>query len=244
MSTHLKGLNPGELGDLTIVVGDPGRVDLVGTLLEETRLVTDNRELKLVIGQYRGRTASVCSTGMGSGATEICVTELIENGARRIVRCGGCGAWREGIDVGDIILNTGMVRSSGMMSSYVPDTFPAVADPELLMTLDAHLREGGLTTHRGIGFTSEGYYIGQARRPAIPGALDNRELFDYMTARGILNCEMETAVLYVLGSLYHVPVANALVTHVTRSNDSWASDEAYRERHLASASLVLEACLG
>lgn len=244
MSIHLSGLEPGMLGQATLVVGDPGRVDLLSALLDDTRIVTDSREFRLVIGTYAGTPVSVCSTGMGVGSTEICVTELIENGAAQIIRCGGCGAWQEGIEVGDIILNNAMARTAGLMSSYVPDAYPAAADPELLVRIDTAARRHGLTTHRGIGLTSESYYIGQGRAPQISGHLDVTEVMPYYTARNVLNCEMETAVLYILGSLYGVPVANALVVHVTRSNDAWADAPRYRERHLASARAVLDAAVG
>lgn len=79
-------------------------------------------------GYYKNQKVSVCSTGIGVGSTEICVSELLENGAKQIVRCGGCGAWRDDIEPGDIILNTGMARTTGLMTTYVPDTYPAVAD--------------------------------------------------------------------------------------------------------------------
>lgn len=243
MSIHLKGLQSGQLGEATIVVGDPGRVDLVSSLFDDSQTVTDNRELKLATGTYQGHSVSVCATGMGSGATEICITELIENDAKQIVRCGGCGAWRDGIEVGDIILNSGMVRSKGMMSSYVLETFPAVADPDLLIRLKHAHERREVATHVGVGFTSEGYYAGQARMPKIEGAIDTRDLFEYMTKRWVMNCEMETAILYILGSLYGVPVANSLVTHVTRKNDHWATDEEYRAMHKMNARVALEAML-
>lgn len=242
MSIHLKNLVPGQLGEITIVVGDPGRVELIGTLLDDVQLVTDSREFQLIIGKYQNVPVSVCSTGIGTGSTEIAVTELIENGAKRIVRCGGCGAWQDDINVGDIILNSGMARTAGMMSSYVLDSYPAVADPILLSGIKKKIEEAGISTHVGIGLTSEGYYAGQFRQPAVKqNIFSHADGMKYFQDRGVMNCEMETAVLYILGSLYGIPVANSLVVHVTRRNDSWADDEAYRRRHLASAKAVLDA---
>lgn len=243
MSIHLKNLLPGMLGEATLIVGDPGRVALIGTLLENVRQITDSREFQVIGGSYRGIPVSVCSTGIGSGSTEIAVTELIENGAKRIVRCGGCGAWQDGINVGDIILNSAMARSAGLMSSYVEDSFPAVADPILLGEINTQMKQHDMVTHIGIGLTSEGYYAGQFRDPQTEtGKLFTRGGgMGYYRDRGILNCEMETAILFILGSLYRIPVANSLVVHVTRKNNFWANDEDYRRLHLASARAVLEA---
>lgn len=245
MSIHLKGLKPGDLGELTIVVGDPGRVALLGTLLEDTRLITDTREFQVLAGKYKGAPVSICSTGIGLGSTEIAITELIENDVKKIVRCGGCGAWQDNINVGDMILNSGMARNPGLLSTYVPDSYPAVADPELLTQIKESLEEDGLVTHTGVGLTSETYYAGQWRMPSIDKAPNfaSENGMKYYQDRNVLNCEMETAILYILGSLYGIPVANSLVVHVTRRNDSWADDEAYRARHLMSGEAVLKLAL-
>lgn len=245
MSIHLKSLHPGDLGDATIVVGDPGRVSLVSESWDDKKSLGANREFDLVSGVYKGHRASVCSTGIGAGSTEIAVTELIENGAKAIVRCGGCGAWQDGIAPGDIIVNYAMARSEGLMSAYVPETFPAAADPLLLTSIRSSLCDKGFVVHTGVGLTSETYYLGQGRRPGFSSDLSPDEGFmDYWTKRGILNCEMETAVLFILGSLYHVPVANSLVVHVSRTNEKWASDEDYARLHKQAAEAVLDGMLG
>lgn len=244
MSIHLKGLNMGDLGEVTIIVGDPGRVALISENWEEKRTVVDSREFVVVVGRFEGHAVSICSTGIGSGSTEIAVTELIENGAKKIIRCGGCGAWQEGIKPGDMILNNGMARSQGMLGAYVPEQFPAVADPFLLTAIHQEMIQSGMTVHTGIGLTSETYYLGQGRSSMIDTPL--KPAADFMQNwidRGILNCEMETAVLYLLGSLYQVPVANSLVVHVSRHNEKWTNDEDYRRIHRQAANAVLRAAL-
>lgn len=243
MSIHLKGLKKGDLGEVTLIVGDPGRVDLIASLWENTELIVDTREFVLKVGDFEGRRVSVCSTGIGTGSTEIAVTELIENDAKMIIRCGGCGAWREDIKPGDMILNSGMARSEGMLEAYVPNRFPAVADPLLLNRLYNQLEKTTNKVHVGLGLTSETYYHGQNRRPNIETTFQTEEIIDYWETRGILNCEMETAVLYILGSIYRIPVANSLVVHVSRHNEKWTSDEDYARLHKNAAKQVLKAAL-
>ncbi|QIK69535.1 nucleoside phosphorylase [Erysipelothrix sp. HDW6C] len=244
MSIHLKGLKSGDLGEVTLIVGDPGRVDLIASLWDNVESVVDtSREFVLKIGEFKGRRVSVCSTGIGVGSTEIAITELLENDAKMIIRCGGCGAWRDGIAPGDIILNSGMARSEGMLSAYVPMAYPAVADPLLLAKIHNSLLNTTNKVHVGIGLTSETYYHGQGRTPSIQTRFATPKLIEYWEPRGILNCEMETAVLYILGSLYNIPVANCLVVHVSRSNEKWTSDEDYQRLHKAAAERVLVAAL-
>ncbi|CAM4296266.1 nucleoside phosphorylase [Erysipelothrix aquatica] len=244
MSIHLKGLKPGDLGEVTLIVGDPGRVELISSLFTNVESVVDtSREFVLYVGEYQGRRVSVCSTGIGVGSTEIAITELLENDAQMIIRCGGCGAWREGINPGDIILNSGMARSEGLLSAYVPAVYPAVPNPLLLSQIHNELTSNHKTVHVGIGLTSETYYFGQGRTPALNTRIETPNLIEYWEPRGIINCEMETAVLYLLGSLYNIPVANCLVVHVSRTNEKWTNDEDYRRLHRESAELVLNAAL-
>jgi uridine phosphorylase len=243
MSIHLKGLQPGDLGEATIIVGDPGRVELISESWEYKELLVDSREFVVVKGKYRGRSVSICSTGIGSGSTEIAVTELIENGAKQIIRCGGCGAWQDGIQPGEIILNSAMARSQGMLSAYVPEQYPAAANPFLLAKIHEKMQGQNIKVHTGIGLTSETYYLGQGRKNSIAMLEPDSGFMTYWTERQILNCEMETAVLYLLGALYKVPVANSLVVHVSRQNEKWTNDEDYKRVHKLAAQAVLDAAL-
>ena len=64
-SEHLTHLQNGQLGEVTLIVGDPSRVDLISKDWSERHKVEDSREFVLVIGKYKGHNVSICSTGMG-----------------------------------------------------------------------------------------------------------------------------------------------------------------------------------
>lgn len=242
---HLKTINPHDLGEVTLLVGDPGRVELISEQWESTKLLLNNREFILVSGVWKGERVSICSTGIGGGSTEIAVIELIQSGAKKLVRLGGCGAWKEDILPGDIMLNHGMVRDHGMLSAYVSDVYPAVADFGLLNQIKAHTSNSGFHVHTGIGMTTQSYYLGQGRDHAIEnGPKPNTSLLDYWQERHIVNGEMETAILFILASLYQVPAANCLVVHVNRISDQWVPDETYKNYHIKAAEAVVNACLG
>lgn len=244
MSIHLKNLKKGLLGEVTLIVGDPSRVHLISSEWKNTETIVDSREFLLVAGEYKERKVSICSTGIGAGSTEIAVTELIENGVKKIIRAGGCGAWTDGINPGDIILNSAMARSQGMMSAYVPESYPASADPILLSAIHKKMKKAQINVHVGIGLTSETYYMGQGRRPEIENALSiDKNYISYWSQRGILNCEMESAILFILGNIYGIPVANSLVVHVSRKNEKWTKEEDYKKRHKEASMIVLDAAL-
>ena len=69
-SEHLAHIQKGDLGEVTLIVGDPDRVALISKDWESKRKIEDSREFVLVVGMFRGHHVSVCSTGMGVGSTE------------------------------------------------------------------------------------------------------------------------------------------------------------------------------
>ncbi|MDO1605740.1 nucleoside phosphorylase [Lactobacillus sp. YT155] len=244
-SEHLKNTNYGDLGEVTLIVGDPGRVELISEDWENKKKLEDSREFVLIKGKYKGHEVSVCSTGMGVGSTEICIIELIENGAKQIIRCGGCGAWSEDIRPGDLIINRAMARTSGLLGEYVPDVYPAVADPLLTAKIYNGAQKNGFNVYTGVGLTTETYFFGQYRQPNIKGSSlkVDEKMMNYWIDRGVINAEMESAVLFLLGSIYNIPVANCLVVHLSRSDYKWADDKDYKVIHKKSANSVLDSVL-
>lgn len=74
---HLKCKNS-ELADRIILVGDPGRVDYVASFFDENSVNfrSDNREIFIATGTYKGTPVSVVSTGMGTDNIEIVINEI------------------------------------------------------------------------------------------------------------------------------------------------------------------------
>ena len=70
---HLK---PEELADTVILVGDPGRVELVASFFESREFTRSSREFVTVTGKYRGKRITVLSTGIGTDNIDIVVNEL------------------------------------------------------------------------------------------------------------------------------------------------------------------------
>ena len=69
-------LRPEELADTVILVGDPGRVEMISSFFESKEFRRQSREFVTVTGQYRGRRLSVLSTGIGTDNIDIVVNEL------------------------------------------------------------------------------------------------------------------------------------------------------------------------
>lgn len=72
---HL-ALHPEELADNVILVGDPGRVDMIAFYFDKIEIQRQNRELWSRTGYYNGKRVTVLSTGMGTDNLDIVMNEL------------------------------------------------------------------------------------------------------------------------------------------------------------------------
>lgn len=126
---HLK---PEELADKVILVGDPGRVDMVGEFLEEKEFRHASREFVSITGKYRGSRITVLSTGIGTDNIDIVLTELdslanvdfktreVRPDHRRltILRIGTSGAIQPDIPLGSFIFSEISVGCDGLLNWY------------------------------------------------------------------------------------------------------------------------------
>ncbi len=128
---HLHML-PEQLADTVILVGDPGRVEMVASFFDERECEVSNREFNIITGRYRGKRITVLSTGIGIGNIDIAVTELdalanidfatrqIKPESRRLnlVRLGTSGALQPDIHVGDAVFARTAVGFDGLLNYY------------------------------------------------------------------------------------------------------------------------------
>ena len=126
---HLK---PEELADNVILVGDPGRVDMVAAHLDEVEFRHASREFVSVTGSYNGKRVTVLSTGIGTDNIDIVMTELDalanvdfttrevkpEHRALNILRIGTTGAIHADIPLGSFILSHISVGCDGLLNWY------------------------------------------------------------------------------------------------------------------------------
>ncbi|NLJ73478.1 MAG: nucleoside phosphorylase [Firmicutes bacterium] len=190
-----------QIPEMVFLPGDPERVDEISRYLSNVQHLGNNREYRTVSGEIDGTSVGVCSTGMGGPSTEIAVVELFEKGARRFIRIGTAGALQPHIEVGDLIIATGCIRESGTARSYVPDTYPAVANYEMVLALIQACEELKYPYHVGLGLSVDCFY---ATKPELFGdripSQISPMLSEYVKA-GALQMEMEAATVMVLAQI-------------------------------------------
>jgi len=183
-----------ELAERVLLPGDPGRALLLAqTLLEQPKMFNHNRGLWGYTGAAAdGAPLTIQSTGMGGPSAAIVIEELVQLGARRLVRVGTCGALVGGFALGDAIVVEEAVCGDGTSRALGAGAHVA-ADPELTAALAAAAeRDGG--ARRGAVITTDLFYD-PAGNHADPGSEPDH------SGGPALAIEMETATLLQLARL-------------------------------------------
>ena len=124
-----------DVHDIALIPGDPGRVDRIANHCEDSTLVAENREYKLVNATYEGRDLTICSTGIGCPSAAIAIEELSNVGVETFVRVGTTGALQSDIEIGDMVVATGAAKNEGTTKRYEAVEYPAVPDYHVLSAL-------------------------------------------------------------------------------------------------------------
>ncbi len=128
---HLN-LLPGDISDKIIIVGDPDRVNMMASMMQEIRVRKENREFRTVTGYYENTEVTVISSGIGTDNIDILVNELdalvnidLSTGMVKeepvtltLVRIGTSGGLRAEIPAGSCILTETSIGFDGLLHFY------------------------------------------------------------------------------------------------------------------------------
>jgi uridine phosphorylase len=126
---HLK---PEQLADNVILVGDPGRVELVASYFDTQECSVSSREFNTITGTYKGKRISVISTGIGTDNIDIVMNELdalaninLETRTEKpelrqltVVRIGTSGGMQPDIPLGSFLISEKSIGFDGMLNFY------------------------------------------------------------------------------------------------------------------------------
>jgi uridine phosphorylase len=125
-------LQPGQIAKDIILVGDPGRVEMIADFFDEIEVNVQNREFVTVTGKYKGKRITVLSTGIGTDNIDIVINELdalvnIDLVTREIketktslnlIRIGTSGALQGDIPVDAFLASRKAIGFDGLMNFY------------------------------------------------------------------------------------------------------------------------------
>jgi uridine phosphorylase len=128
---HLN-LLPEDIADKIIIVGDPGRVDMLSSMLESIRVRKENREFRTVTGSYEGNEITIISSGIGTDNIDILINELdalanidLKTGEIKgepvsltFIRIGTSGGLRSDVPAGSLVLTETAIGFDGLIHFY------------------------------------------------------------------------------------------------------------------------------
>lgn len=126
---HLK---PEQLADTVILVGDPGRVNMVASFFDKIECDVQSREFHTITGTLNGKRISCVSHGIGTDNIDIVVTELdalknidfqtrcvkAQHTTLTMVRIGTSGGLQDFTPVGSYVVSKRSIGFDGMLRFY------------------------------------------------------------------------------------------------------------------------------
>lgn len=125
-------VRPEQLADRVILVGDPGRVNLVASHFDTRECDIQSREFHTITGTYQGKRVTALSTGIGCDNIDIVMNELdaltnIDFQTRTVkpqlrsltlVRVGTCGGLQPYTPEGTFIASVKSIGFDGLLNFY------------------------------------------------------------------------------------------------------------------------------
>jgi uridine phosphorylase len=147
---HLN-LLPGDISEKIIIVGDPGRVDMLASMLKEVRVRKENREFRSVTGTFDTGEITIISSGIGTDNIDILINELdalvnidLNTGIVKdelvsltLIRLGTSGGLREDIPPGSVVVADTAIGFDGLLHFY--EGYDWILDTPLSDTLAEYL---------------------------------------------------------------------------------------------------------
>ncbi|HNW52075.1 MAG TPA: nucleoside phosphorylase [Prolixibacteraceae bacterium] len=126
---HLK---PENIAKTILMVGDPGRIEMIASFFDKIECEVYNREFKTVTGWYKNQRLSVVSTGIGTDNIDIVVNELDalvnidlktreikpEKTSLNLIRIGTSGSLHADIPINAYVVSKKSVGFDGLLNFY------------------------------------------------------------------------------------------------------------------------------
>ena len=111
---------------------------------------------------------------------------------------------------GDLVIATGAIRFEGTTKEYAPIEYPAVPDFDVTAALKEASEELGYRHHLGVVQCKDNFY-GQHSPESMPVADELNSKWKAWIACGALASEMESAALFIVGSVRKVRTGSVML---------------------------------
>ena len=186
MGTPHNNAKMGDIAETVLLPGDPLRAKFIAeNFLEDVVEFNSVRNMLGYTGTYKGKKVSVMGTGMGCASIGIYTYELIHfYGVKNLIRIGSCGAMREDVNLGDIVMALGASTDTNYAHQYqLPGTYSATASFDLLVKAKDAAEEFGFPYVVGNILSSDIFY-------------NETPEWKQWQKMGVIGAEMESFALY------------------------------------------------
>jgi purine-nucleoside phosphorylase len=217
MATKHMNAAKGDFAPTVLMPGDPLRAQYITeTYLENSRRVTDVRNMWGFTGEYKGIPVSVMAHGMGIPSVSIYCTELItEYDVKRVIRVGSCGTSHPDVKLRDVLIAMGASTDSNVnRMRFGGYDLAALATFSLVRNAVDAAEANNVNYHVGNLFSADLFYT------------PDPDMFDTMAKYKVLGVEMEAAGIFPIAAEHGVEaLAICTVSDDIRTGDALTSDE-------------------
>ncbi|MFC1593895.1 hypothetical protein ACFL38_01045 [Candidatus Omnitrophota bacterium] len=185
-------LRPQDIGKYVVVPGTPDRLQAAMKKLENPVKNFSFMEHLMYTGDVDGIRVTALNGGMFSANTAITTEILCNVQAQNIIRLGSCGALREDIKVGDLIVVTECMRGDGVTPYYVDEEFKTASDVQITDALEKAGEKVGAKIHKGKAWTTDALLK------------ETKEVVDKKEAEGAIAVDMVSSAFLTIAQTYKV----------------------------------------
>lgn len=184
--------------------------------------------------EFQGKRFSAIHPGVGASLACGILEEVIAQGCRKFIACGGCGVLDREIVVGGLIVPTSAIRDEGTSYHYLPPEREVQPTPLAVSVIEETLSDHKIPYRLGKTWTTDAPYR------ETPKKVQQRK------TEGCLTVEMEAAAFFAVAQFRNVAMGQILYGGDDVSGEAdwdqrdWHSQFDVRERLFW---LAAEACL-
>lgn len=217
MSTKHMNAARGDFAPTVLMPGDPLRARYISdNYLQNSRQVSDVRNMWGFTGEYKGIPVSVMAHGMGIPSVSIYVTELItEYDVKRVIRVGSCGTSHPAVKLRDVLIVMGASTDSNVNRiRFGGYDLAALATFSLVQNAVKAAEANKVTYHVGNIFSADLFYT------------PDPDMFETLARYNVLGVEMESAGIFPIAAEHGVEaLAICTVSDDIRTGAALSTDE-------------------
>lgn len=223
-------LRPQDIAKYVVIPGTPDRLEALVKRIQNPMKNFSFMEHTMYTGDFEGIKITVMNGGMFAANTAITTDIVCNVQAQNLIRLGSCGALREDIKVGDLILADSVIRGDGVTPYYVDENFKTLPDVGITEALEKAAEKLGVKLHKGKVWSTDALLR------------ETKELVEKKAEEGAIAVDMVSSALLTIAQVYKAKAASILaVSDNVMSGEMGFTNPAYYIAQTTLIGVALEA---